>query len=221
MIITKPKPMAQVMRCLAGIQRVFLVGCGECATTCMTGGAEQIQEMKAKLEAEGKEVVGSFVGESDCHILDMKRQVRLNKEAADKAEAFLVLSCGAGVQTFSEILDKPVYAANDTMFLGNIQRFGVFAERCSLCGDCVLNETGGICPVTNCPKGLLNGPCGGMNKGMCEVNQERECAWVMIYKRLLLLNQLDKMKTPLAAKNYATSNKPHSLTLERKKGGAA
>lgn len=219
MIITKQKPWPEIMKALVGVQKVFLVGCGECATTCMTGGEENVLDVKGKLEAEGKEVVGYFIGDSDCHIADMKLQLRKNKEAADKADAILVLSCGAGVQSFSEASDKPVYAANDTMFLGNIQRFGNFIEHCSLCGDCVLNETGGICPVTNCPKGLLNGPCGGMDKGHCEIDAERECAWVAIYNRLEKLGQLDKMKQTLPAKDFSKGKRPHSLVLERKKGG--
>lgn len=219
MIITKQKPWAEIIKCLAGAQRVFLVGCGECATTCQTGGEQEIADIKEKLEAEGKQVTGTLIGDSDCHILDMKRQVRLNKEAIEQADALLVFSCGAGVQSFSEILDKPVYAGNDTLFLGNIQRFGNFAERCSLCGECVLNETGGICPITKCPKSLLNGPCGGMDHGKCETDPERECAWVQIYKRLEALGQLDKMKQTLSAKDHTKANKPHALVCERKKGG--
>ncbi len=219
MIISKQKPWAEIMKCLADVQRVFLVGCGECATTCKTGGEPEILEVKARLEAEGKQVTGYFIGDADCHILDMKRQLRLNKEAVEQAQALLVFSCGAGVQSFSEVLDKPVYSGNDTLFLGNIQRFGNFVEHCVLCGECVLNETGGICPIANCPKGLLNGPCGGMDQGKCEIDSERECVWVKIYKRLKTLGQLDKMRQPMAPKNYAKAGRPHALVLPREKGG--
>ena len=148
----------------------------------------------------------------------MKRQLRQHKEAVEQAQALLVFSCGAGVQSFSQVLEKPVYAGNDSLFLGNIQRFGNFIEHCSICGECLLNETGGICPVTNCPKGLLNGPCGGMDKGKCETDPERECVWVRIYKRLEKLGQLDKMKQALPPKNYARAARPHKLVLERKGG---
>jgi len=219
MIISKQKPWEEILQCLDGVQKVFLVGCGECATTCQTGGEPEILEIKAKLESEEKEVTGYFIGHSDCHILDMKRELKLNKEAVERADALLVFSCGAGVQSFSEILDKPVYAGNDSLFLGNIQRFGNFIEHCSICGECIINETGGICPVTNCPKGLLNGPCGGMDRGKCETDPERDCVWVKIYNRLEKLGQLDKMKQSIAPKNHAKANRPHALVVDRKKGG--
>ncbi len=219
MIITKQKPWAAITKCLGNAKKVFLVGCGECATTCKSGGEEEILDIKVKLEAEGKEVTGYFIGDSDCHILDMKRQVRLNKQQVAAAEAVIVYSCGAGTQSFSEILkDKPVYAGNDTLFLGNIQRFGNFIEHCSLCGECVINETAGICPITNCPKSLLNGPCGGMDQGNCEIDPDRECVWVKIYKRLEILGQLDKMKQSMAPKNHQKNSMPHALVLERKGG---
>lgn len=215
MIISKQKPFDEILSCLEGVERIFLVGCGECATVCMTGGEEQLTEMKQKLEAEGKQVTGSMVGDSDCHILNMKRELRKHKAEVEQAQVLLVMSCGAGIQTFSEIMDKPVYTANDTLFLGNIQRFGHFAEHCSLCGSCVVNETGGICPITNCPKGLLNGPCGGVNEGKCELDNERECAWVRIYNRLKKLGQLDKMRKVQSPKDYGSAEKPRSRVIER------
>ena len=216
MIISKQMPFDEILSCLEGIEKVFLVGCGECATVCQTGGEDQIIEMKAKLEAEGKQVTGSMIGESACHILNMKRELRKHKTEVDLAQALLIMSCGAGIQTFSEVMDKPVYTANDSLFLGNIQRFGQFSEHCSLCGSCVVNETGGICPVTNCPKGLLNGPCGGVNEGKCELDPERVCAWVRIYNLLEKLGQLDKMRTLTPPKDYCPAEKPRSRIIERK-----
>jgi ferredoxin len=215
-IISKPKPFTEILDCLAGIDRVFLVGCGECATVCQTGGEQQLAEMKERLEAEGKQVTGQVVGESACHILDMKRELRKHKAEVEEAQALLVMACGAGVQSFSEFMDKPVYTANDTLFLGNVQRFGQFVEHCSLCGSCILNETGGICPLTNCPKGLLNGPCGGVDQGKCELDKERECAWVKIYNRLKGLGQLDKIRRIQPPKDYCPAQKPRKLLIERK-----
>jgi ferredoxin len=219
MIISKPKPFEEILTCLEGVERVFLVGCGECATVCQTGGEDQVTEMKAALETQGKQVTGYIIGESACHILNMKRELRKHKAEVDSAQALLVMACGAGAQTFSEFMDKPVYTANDSMFLGNVVRFGQFAEHCSLCGSCIINDTGGICPVTNCAKGLLNGPCGGANHGMCELDSERECAWVKIYKRLEKLGQLDKMRILRPPKDYCTAEKPRTRIIERKESG--
>ncbi len=219
MIISKQKPFKEILACLEGVERVFLVGCGDCATVCQTGGEDQIVEMKQRLEAEGKKVTGSMIGESACHILNMKRELRQHKAEVADAQALLVMACGAGIQTFSEVLDKPVYTANDSLFLGNVQRFGHFSEHCSLCGSCIVNETGGICPITNCPKGLLNGPCGGVDKGMCELDSERECAWVKIYNRLKALGQLDKLRKLQSPKDYCSAEKPRMRVIERKGSG--
>ena len=53
---------------------------------------------------------------------------------------------------------------------------------CRACGQCVLSQTGLICPMS-CPKGLRNGPCGGTLEGECEVYPDRECVWVRIHRR--------------------------------------
>lgn len=127
------------------------------------------------------------------------------------------MACGAGIQTVSELKKIPVVAALDTLFLGNVKRFGQFEERCSLCGECILNKTGGICPVTSCAKGLLNGPCGGMHDGKCEIDPERDCAWVKIYERLEELGQLETFEEIFAPKDYSKGIKPKELILKRGK----
>lgn len=53
---------------------------------------------------------------------------------------------------------------------------------CRSCGQCVLDRTGLICPMT-CPKGLRNGPCGGTLAGRCEVYPDKACVWVRIHER--------------------------------------
>ena len=212
--------MEEILGCLLGKENIFLIGCSQCATACHTGGETEIAAMKENLEKAGKTVTGSLIGHEDCHILDIKRELRQHKEEVGKTDALLVMSCGAGAQSVvANSPDKEVFTANDTIFLGNIRRTGmIFEENCSICGECVINETGGICPVTNCAKGLLNGPCGGVNNGKCEVDQEKDCAWVLIYQRLERLGKLDDMKEILEPKNYAASIKPAKLVLERRGG---
>jgi ferredoxin len=220
MIISKAKPMNEILACLEGLDSIFLIGCSQCATACQTGGEPEIAAMKENLENAGKIVVGSLIGHEDCHILDIKRELRQHKEEVAKANALLVMSCGAGAQSVTaNSPEREVFTANDTVFLGNIRRTGmIFEEHCALCGDCVINETGGICPVTNCAKGLLNGPCGGVDNGKCEVDPEKDCAWVQIYKRLEGFGKLDKIKQIMEPKNYAASIKPAVRTIARKGG---
>jgi len=53
---------------------------------------------------------------------------------------------------------------------------------CRMCGNCLLQETAFICHM-ECPKGIRNGPCGGVNNGYCYVDPTRRCAWHLIYER--------------------------------------
>ena len=140
----------------------------------------------------------------------------LKSELAD-ADAVLSLACGDGTQTIVKNLKNiPVYPANNTMFIGETKRIGEFEEACKACGDCELGWTGGICPVTMCAKGLINGACGGAKNGKCEVSQDNDCAWVKIYERLKDIDQLDNLLEIRPMKDYSKQNNPRSLNLKEK-----
>jgi hypothetical protein len=115
--------------------------------------------------------------------------------------------------------DKKVYPANDTTFLGNMTSFQNFDERCTMSGECIIDKTGGICPVTTCPKGILNGPCGGTNNGMCEVSPEIECAWAKIYARMERTGELEKIKEVIPPKDWSKKMSPKVWLIEKKKEG--
>jgi ferredoxin len=220
MIITRQKPFEVILEELGDARSVFLVGCGDCATLCETGGEDQVAEMKQSLEAEGKEVPGTVVLEVGCHELDAKKEFRAHKDEIDKADALLVMSCGAGCQAARAVVELPVFPSNDTLFLGNILRYGQFEEKCRLCGDCLLDVTGAICPVTRCHKGILNGPCGGTDEGKCEVDPDKDCAWTLIYEQLEREGRVEDMKTYRPAKNWNPLLKPARHTIpSRVKGG--
>lgn len=212
MIITKQKDKKEILECIKKYNSFFLIGCSECASLCGTGNQEALDEMEDHLKNQGKTVTGKIVPKTGCQTLGTKIELKKDKEACDAADAIMVMSCGAGAQSATEIFpDKPVYSANDSLFLGNMTRFQMFDERCSLCGECIIGKTAGICPVTTCPKGLLNGPCGGMSDGNCEVSPDIPCAWVRIYERQKRLNNLDEIKETLEAKNWSAGKKPGRL----------
>jgi hypothetical protein len=193
MIITQQKSMEEIQRMLKPYEKVFVIGCGTCSTTCQTGGEEQVKEIVGKLD--NKKIVGAMVVESPCDARLMKRDSNKYKNEISSADALLCLSCGAGVQNIVDTLGKVCVPGLDTKFIGKIERIGMFYERCRACGDCVLFETGGICPIVRCPKGMLNGPCGGMFDGKCEVGKyKNDCAWVLIYNRLRDLKMLEMIK---------------------------
>lgn len=200
---------------MAGDKKVFIVGCGECSTTCKSGGEPEVLAMKAALEKAGKKVTGWVVPEAPCVAAQIRVSLAKNKKALDEADSVLVLSCGLGIQSVKENLRtaKLVHTGCDTLFMGEIDKDGVFLERCSACGGCILEETGGICPITRCPKGMLNGPCGGTDKGKCEVDKDADCVWTLIYEELKKFNRLDLLKKIQPPKDYSAMTKPRKLII--------
>ncbi|MFH1678566.1 MAG: methylenetetrahydrofolate reductase C-terminal domain-containing protein [Candidatus Omnitrophota bacterium] len=190
MVITEQKPVQEIIDSLKGYDKIFLAGCGECATVCRTGGEAEIAQMKRVLEDNAKEVTGFVIPQAPCIASQIKIELAKNIKALRDSEAILVLACGLGVQSIkdNDRFGLLVMPGCNTQFLGVVDAKGNLYEKCSACGECVLGVTAGICPVTLCAKGLLNGPCGGMNKGKCEVDKDKDCAWVLIY------NELDKQK---------------------------
>jgi ferredoxin len=214
MIISKQKPVAEILAALEGDRKVFLVGCAKCATVCKSGGEEEVFQMQERLASSGKEITGTIIIDEACHMLRAARDLRGRKEQVEEADVLLVLACGAGVQSISDAIPKKTVAALDTLFLGNIRRFGQFEQKCSLCGECLVTDTAGICPATVCPKGLLNGPCGGMADGRCETDPEAECAWVRIHDRLTALGGVERLKKIVPAKDFSRVLKPGKLKVD-------
>jgi len=215
MIITKQKQLAEIIKSLLPYQKIFLIGCGECSTTCKTGGEPELAAMKQELEKNGKTVMGMAIPSAPCVSSKTKTELAKNMKVLRESEAILVMACGLGVQSVKENdrLELVVMPGCDTLCGAVMDAKGNFYEKCSMCRDCILSVTGGICPVTLCPKGLLNGPCGGMNKGKCEVDKEKDCAWVLIYKELEKRKQTEALKTVQQPKDFQKMNKPRKLIM--------
>ena len=168
------------------------------------------------LEEAGKTVVITDVADACCMKLGVRAKCKAISTAAP--DCIVCMSCGDGVQTIAKnCTGIPVYPANNTMFLGEVARVGIWEEACKMCGDCVLGTTGGICPITQCAKSLVNGPCGGQKNGKCEVNPENDCAWIQIYKRLEQLGQLDKLTMTRPDKGYEKVAYPRTINQRGKK----
>ena len=217
MIISEQKPFEEILDMLSDFDNLFIVGCGECATECQTGGEYEVNEMSERLSGESKTITGIVVPDVTCQVLDVGRRLRKNKEAVEAADAILVFACGAGAQAVAASVDKPVISGVNTLFLGDTVRHGQFYEWCSACGDCVLDEFGGICPITRCPKGQLNGPCGGTtDDGKCEVNSDNDCVWVLIEERLEKIgNEIsDLADVRHKPRDYSVQQQPASCIFE-------
>jgi len=217
MIATKQKTFECILETIKDKKNIFLLGCGECATTCKTGGEPEILAMKQKLEGAGKLVTGWAVPKASCVSAQIKTAMAKNRAALLRTDAVLIFACGSGTQTFQENdrLNLDVYSGNDTLFIASVDAQGNLFEMCSACSDCVLDRTEGICPVTRCAKGLMNGPCGGQKDGKCEVDRQKDCAWVLIYRRKANKKKTAELKTIHAPRDYKKSLKPHHVALQQ------
>jgi ferredoxin len=205
MIITKQKKFDELLHHIDS-KPVFLIGCSECASVCHTGGKEEVEALQKALIQKRIPVTGWVILEPACHLLNDKKILKKYETELQKSAKILVLACGNGVQTVSEIEpDKEIIAGTDTLFLGEISHVNEFDKRCNLCGECLLDDFGGFCPVARCPKSMLNGPCGGSTNGKCVVNSELDCAWVRIY---------DLLKTQGKLKTLLTIQKPKDWSKE-------
>ncbi|MGB2884892.1 MAG: methylenetetrahydrofolate reductase C-terminal domain-containing protein [Dehalococcoidia bacterium] len=210
--ITRQKSLDDIEQQIEGLERVYIIGCGTCATMTNTGGREQVLDMKERLQELGKVVTGWTVIPTAC---DEMTEVSLqeNNGAIQSADCLLVMSCALGVQKVGAYNGKPVIPALDTLFIGVEDEPGYFHEACDQCGQCVLGYTAGICPITACHKGLLNGPCGGTNNGKCEVDKEKDCAWTLIYERLKEQGRLELMKKYQPPKNSQVVLRPRATRI--------
>ncbi len=201
MIVGTRKPLEEIKAMISPYKKVLIVGCGTCVAVCLAGGEKEVEVLKNELSlAMGDKV--SFDGVTLERQCDREFLEQLS-DVVDQYDAFLSMACGAGVQFLSEVYpEKPVFPAVNTTFMGINRAVGWYEERCRGCGNCVLGITGGICPVTMCAKSLFNGPCGGTNKGKCEIDEEQPCAWYMIYERLEKQGRLDQIMDVIPANNW-------------------
>lgn len=202
MIVSKQKPMSALLEDLKGDEVLFVLGCGGCAQGSGTGGPAEVAAMVKALQEAGKSVVGDLVVDFLCNKALVGARLARKVGSLGRADAIVVLTCGIGVQAVARMVDRPVRAALDTVYLGGFQGSWPSEERCLECGDCVLSYTGGICPVTACAKSLVNGICGGSKDGMCEVAPTKPCGWVQIFERCQERGQLARLAQFLAARDY-------------------
>jgi hypothetical protein len=210
--ITKQKSVEEIQQELGEFDRIYIAGCGTCATMTKTGGREEVLKMKEHLQELGKLVTGCTVIPTACDEMT-EVAIKENNGAIENANCILVMACALGVHKLTTYIDKPVIPALDTLFIGIEDSPGCFQEVCAQCGQCILGQTAGICPLTTCHKGLLNGPCGGTNDGKCEVDKEKDCAWTLIYQRLDAQGRLDLMRKQQAPRDYNIVLRPRTTRI--------
>ena len=202
MLITELKNKDVIKSLLNG--KVFVLNCHGCREIHFP--EQEAEELLKELTAEGI-VTGSLTTDYICNVDNLKLRLAKHAAAIEAADMILVLSCGVGVQTVAELYPaKKVCAACDTYALPGYQGVTPLEHDCKQCGECFLNLTGGICPLTACSKSLVNGQCGGAKAGKCEVDPNMECGWERIYQKLKKIGRLDALKCPIQVRNYATDD---------------
>ena len=207
MIITTQKPLDEILDFVSPYNNILIAGCDGC--TQPPRGLREAKTLSQLLELGGKLRSKDFVFKvtTTAKQCDSYLTASMLKPQMDGVEAVLSLACGAGVQTMAELFPElPVFPTQNTHFIGVEDREGgILEERCVGCGDCLLVQTGGICPVTRCSKGLLNSACGGSKDGKCELDPEKACAWVLIYERLKKQDKLALLKEFRPPRDYQLS----------------
>ena len=207
MIVADRKPLEEILNSIKGYKKIMLMGCGECVTVCFSGGAKAVEllasQIKIARKKQGKDIeILECTPERQCEyefIDEFNKQV-------ESVEVVLSIACGVGVQTMSEHFpDTITIPGLNTKFMGYPVEHALWQERCAGCGDCVLEWTGGLCPIARCAKRLLNGPCGGSKDGKCEVNENTDCVWQLIHDRLKALGKLDYLDIVREPKDWRTS----------------
>jgi len=207
MITASPKPIKEIIELVEPYKKVLVLGCGTCVKTCFAGGEDEVAVLSSALRLAFMRISHPI----EIEEMTIERQcenefIQEASQSIDKNDAILSLACGAGVQAMAKRFAKEVVLPGvNTTFIGIQENHGIFTEECSGCGNCGLAKFGGVCPVTRCAKRLLNGPCGGSQNGICEVNPDTECAWHLIIERLTTLGQMDNLKTYIPPKNWSTS----------------
>lgn len=216
MIVGERKPFSEIMSMVEDFSKILIVGCGSCVTICMAGGEEEVKilgsQLRLAFQKNKRDIeVEEAMALRQCDDEYMNKPALIDK--VKKADIVISMACGVGVQHttafFNRIVtNKPikVVPSLNTTFMGANIDVGIWEECCVGCGDCVLEKTGGICPITRCAKSLLNGPCGGSSNGKCEINKETDCAWHLIVERLEALGELDRIKPIEMYKDWRPSH---------------
>ena len=207
MIVAEQKGIDEILDSLTGYKKIVIASCGTCVTVCMSGGEKEALALKGMLLAAAEE----RREERDVSVVNLKRQC--DDEFIDDLEpellagdVILSMGCGVGVQFMAgKFTDKPVLPALNTSFYGAAKELGYWTEYCQGCGNCLLEKTGGVCPVARCSKSIFNGPCGGSQNGKCEIDEEIDCAWQLIYEKLKAFGKLDRLTEIFEPRDWSTS----------------
>ncbi|MCX8069236.1 MAG: methylenetetrahydrofolate reductase C-terminal domain-containing protein [Thermodesulfovibrionales bacterium] len=207
MIVGSQKSFDEIWEMIKGFKDIIVLGCNTCVAVCHAGGGKEAEKLSTMVKIKANELSVSM----NVTSLSVMRQCENEyiDEVIDnlkKSQLVLSMACGVGVNFLSQKIGAvPVFPALNTSFYGGVPKEGLFVELCAGCGNCILHLTGGICPIARCSKSLLNGPCGGTDRGKCEVSKDIDCAWYLIVERMKLLGTLEKLYEVQPPRDWSSS----------------
>ena len=190
---------------LADKDNLFIVACNKCFKEFETVDEPDCAEFEKFVAEQGKTIAGSARVDFLCNKTHTEKN--LQSMIPEGAENVFVISCGLGIQTVADLAGKPVYAASNSLNYTGHHGMALTKKSCDACAQCYLNVTGGVCPIVDCSKSLVNGQCGGAKNGKCEVDSEKDCAWEKIYRRLERQGRLEEfLNQPIQVRDYSKVN---------------
>lgn len=199
------KSSEELIQTLSGTDHIFVVACNKCFKEFTSVDEPECDEFADLAKAAGKKVTGAVRVDFLCNKTQTLRRLRDIVPAG--TESVFVISCGLGIQTVAGMVQLPVFAASDSIPYRGHHGMALTPKACDACAQCYLNVTGGICPVVDCSKSLLNGQCGGAKDGKCEADPTKDCAWEKIQQRLAKLGRLEEFRNqPVQLRDYSKVN---------------
>ena len=199
------KSNEELTELLSGKDQLFVVACNKCFKEYDTVNEPDLATFEELAAAQGKTLTGVVKVDFLCNKVQTEKKLKDLIPAG--TENVMVISCGLGVQTLADLADVPAFAAADTLNYIGSHGMALTQKTCGACNQCYLNVTGGICPIVDCTKSLLNGQCGGAIKGMCEIDPKKPCAWEKIYQKLEAAGRTQEfLNQPVQLRDYSKVN---------------
>ena len=167
---------------LADKDNLFVVSCNKCFKEFAQVQEPECDSLMELARSMGKTVTGSMTLDFLCN--SVQSQKKLAEAVPEGTDYAVVISCGLGVQTAADLLEVPTLTATNSLNYIGHHGMALTQKTCGACAQCYLNVTGGICPIVDCTKSLVNGQCGGAKNGKCEIDPKKDCAWEKINARL-------------------------------------
>ncbi len=185
MIVADRKSLEEITDMIKPYNKILLIGCKGCVTVCNVGGAKEVGVLAATLKiARKKEGNPIEIDEKTIERQCDPEYIEQIRDIYDQYDAVLSMACGVGPQFLSEAYPGQTFLpAVNTKFFGGAVQHGIWEERCAGCGNCIIHNYDGLCPIARCSKSLQHGPCGGSANGKCEISKDVECIWDTIVKK--------------------------------------